>query len=433
MADWTEKARGDSWGVVARPVLWSEKSRAVLWDEPFRAATPGSLLYSFTLTALPATITAGNTTSLTLTVRDAFNVIATGYVGTVQFSSTDTAAVLPVNSTLASGVGTFGATLNTTGTKTVTTTDIVVASLTASATCVVRTQNPATHFMLFNYGPIQTSAVPFNFTVQALDIANNIDSTYAGTVKFSSDNALDTTPANSTLTNGVGIFAATLRAARTTAVLTVTDTVTATISGSSSAFTVVAGPASAFGVSSEPTPLALGFIGHVTVSAFDSFGNPTPLYAGTVTFTSTDGGATLPGDSTLTLGVGVFDISLASLGAQTVTATDTVTGTITGTSNDIVMTIYRFNIFTTFTCTAGAAILLTVVAVDTSDAIVSGYNGTVQFASSDGLATLPGDTALVAGQIGVFATLNTTGTQTVSATDTSDGSLTGTSAGIVVV
>lgn len=71
------------------------------------------------------------------------------------------------------------------------------------------------------------------------------------------------------------------------------------------------------------------------MTALDQFNNTATGYAGTVHFTSTDGLATLPANSTLTNGVGTFSATLRTAGNQTITATDTVTASITGTSNGI--------------------------------------------------------------------------------------------------
>ena len=55
----------------------------------------------------PASATAGTSFNVTVTALDSSNATATGYAGTVQFTSTDGAATLPANSTLTNGVGTF--------------------------------------------------------------------------------------------------------------------------------------------------------------------------------------------------------------------------------------------------------------------------------------------------------------------------------------
>ena len=65
----------------------------------------------------------------------------------------------------------------------------------------------------------------------------------------------------------------------------------------------------------------------------------------------------------------------------------------------------------------------------------SGYTGTVYFTSSDAAAALPADYTFVSGDTGVHtftATLNTVGTQTITATDTVTTAITGTQPGITV-
>src|SRR5258706_143026 len=81
----------------------------------------------------PASATAGSSFSFTVTALDVGNATATGYAGTVHFTSTDGAASLPINSTLVNGVGTFSATLNTAGNQTITATDTVTASITGTS------------------------------------------------------------------------------------------------------------------------------------------------------------------------------------------------------------------------------------------------------------------------------------------------------------
>src|SRR5207245_885844 len=73
---------------------------------------------------------------------------ASGYTGTVHFSSSDAQAVLPANYTFTAtdaGVHTFSATLKTPGAQSVTATDTTAASLTASQTGIaVSPAAPAT-------------------------------------------------------------------------------------------------------------------------------------------------------------------------------------------------------------------------------------------------------------------------------------------------
>ena len=67
----------------------------------------------------------GTPLGFTVTALDAFGNVAPTYAGVVHFTSSDSGAALPANSTLVSGVGGFSATLATAGTQTLTATDTV--------------------------------------------------------------------------------------------------------------------------------------------------------------------------------------------------------------------------------------------------------------------------------------------------------------------
>jgi probable HAF family extracellular repeat protein len=84
-------------------------------------------------------------------------------------------------------------------------------------------------------------------------------------------------------------------------------------------------------VSSAPSGAAI----NLTVTALDATNNVVPAYSGTLRFTSTDGQAVLPPNSTLMNGAGTFSATLKTAGSQSITVTDVVTASITGTSNSI--------------------------------------------------------------------------------------------------
>jgi probable HAF family extracellular repeat protein len=75
--------------------------------------------------------------------------------------------------------------------------------------------------------------------------------------------------------------------------------------------------------------------------------------------------------------------------------------------------------------TTGTAAAVTVTALDSSGATVTGYGRTVQLTTSDGAALLPANSALTAGTGTFFITFNTTGSQTVTATDAGISSIFG--------
>src|SRR5207245_3248277 len=56
---------------------------------------------TLTVAGFPSSTTAGTTGDFTVTAKDAYGNIATGYTGQVAFTSTDASAVLPSNYTFA--------------------------------------------------------------------------------------------------------------------------------------------------------------------------------------------------------------------------------------------------------------------------------------------------------------------------------------------
>lgn len=76
-----------------------------------------------------------------------------------------------------------------------------------------------------------TAGVPFLFTVTARDTANAVMTGYTGAVHFTSNDPAATLPADATLQNGVGTFAATLRTLGNRTI-TATDAANTTVTGS---------------------------------------------------------------------------------------------------------------------------------------------------------------------------------------------------------
>ncbi|HEX8898076.1 MAG TPA: hypothetical protein VF751_05220, partial [Chthoniobacterales bacterium] len=94
------------------------------------------------------------------------------------------------------------------------------------------------------------------------------------------------------------------------------------------------GPATHFSVGG-PTNATAGSPENFAVTALDQYDNIATGYTGSVSFSSTDSFADLPGISPLTSGVGNFTVTYYTAGTQTVTAKDTVDSGITGTSPNV--------------------------------------------------------------------------------------------------
>jgi hypothetical protein len=256
-------------------------------------------------------------------------------------------------------------------------------------------ENTATHYSISAPATIVSFSAPFQITITALDAINNVATGYNGTAQLtSSDPAAGFFPRLVTFTNGIAQPDIGLKTAGIQTV-SATDTANPSISGTTS-IRVTPGPTTRFSISS-PTTATLGAAFNFTVTAADLEGNTTPAYTGTVHFTSTDGLAVLPANSTLTNGVGTFPATLKTTGSQTITATDTVTGSITGTSVTIAVsdqsTITALAL-SSGTVASGSVVTLTATVSNGGNPVTNGIVSFYQQLGSE--SVLLGDAQIVA-------------------------------------
>jgi hypothetical protein len=199
-------------------------------------------------------------------------------------------------------------------------------------------------------------------------------------------------------------------------------------------------------VAGLPSPYTTNSAAGVTVTALDAPGNTASGYRGTVHFTSSDAAATLPANYTFTAGdAGAHTfangVTLRTVGSQTVTATDTLSSSVNGSQSGISVTAAAAATLVvggiTSPTAAGVPRSVTVTARDAYGNTADGYRGTVHFTSSDAAADLPGNYSFTAGDNGSHTfsgavTLKTTGTRSVTATDTASSSVNGSQSGISV-
>jgi len=303
------------------------------------------------------------------------------------------------------------------------------------------TSATATHFLVITpEEAIAGSASPVE--VVALTASNQIASGYTGTVQLTNSDSGATEPAAYTFTSanhGIHVFTETPSAVGTDTV-TATDTSSSSITGSAS-LTVDAAPvATHFAVIAMPSTYA-GASTEVVVVALDASNHIVPNYTGTVQLTSSDTGATLPAAYTFTAadhGVHAFNVTFATTGSQTVTATGTSSGGTSASGSatvtvDAAQVVTHFAILTQPYATAGSQTQVVVVALDASNHVVTGYTGTVEFTSSDTGATLPAAYTFTAADNGIheFTVTLATGTQTIRAADTANSDLTATASVMV--
>jgi len=197
---------------------------------------PASKLVLATATGTP---TAGTSFSFTVTAQDPYGNTATGYAGTVHFSSSDTSpgVVLPANSTLASGQRTFAATLDRAGTQTITGAD--TANPVISGSLSVQVSPAAAASISLNVPSAAVANQPFNLTVTMKDRFGNVATGYTGTVYFTTSDLvamqLGKMPADYAFTAadaGMHTFSASL-VTPPSQTITVTDTVNGSLSTTS--------------------------------------------------------------------------------------------------------------------------------------------------------------------------------------------------------
>jgi len=399
----------------------------------------------FAVSGFPSSTTAGVAGSFTVTAKNTNGTTATGYTGTVHFTSSDGQAVLPANYTFTAadhGTHTFSATLLTAGTQSVTATDVATAGPAGSETGI--TVNPAAASQLvFGQQPGTTTsgqAISPAVTVSVEDQYGNVVTSNNSTVTLTLSSGTfegRSATARATASGGVATFSTLKIDTAGSYTLRVTDgSLTAASSGS---FSVTP---STLAVAGFPSPVTAGVAGSFTVTVKNADGTTATGYTGTVHFTSSDPHAVLPADYTFTAtdrGVHTFSATLKTAGTQSITVTDTTTGGLTGSETGITVNpaaASTLNV-TGFPSpiTAGVAGGFTVTARDPFGNIANSYTGTVHFSSSDARSALPGNYTFTAADAGVHsfsATLKTAATQSITATDTTTSTITGTDAGITV-
>jgi hypothetical protein len=317
-----------------RSVTVQDAANAFTATQSGISVAASSVAGSFVVTGFPAT-TAGVAQSFTVTAKDAFGNMCTGYTGTVVFASSDAQAGLPASYTFnAADAGThaFSATLKTAGTQSMTVKDAASANVLGSQSGIsVNAAATIASISISGFSPTRAGAVQ-TFTVKARDAYGNVCTGYTGTVTFSSSDVQAGLPASYTFTAadaGSHTFSAVLETAGSQSI-TVSDTAAGMVA-SQTGISVTAGAAARFAVSA-PTSVTQGVGFKFTVAVLDAHGNVATNYLGKVHLSSTDakGGTSDYTFSKNDNGVHTFSYTSNTLGSQTLLLTDTVNGSVVG-------------------------------------------------------------------------------------------------------
>ncbi len=295
-----------------------------------------------------------------------------------------------------------------------------------------------------------TAGAAHSFTVTALDAFGNVATSYLGTAGLISTDGqatfLPTTYHFTNADNGVHTFSGTLRTAGVQSI-TATDQASASITGSETGILVnPAAPSSLIVTVLYPSPTVAGVSHTFTVTAIDTYGNVATNYTGTVSLLSSDPQAVFTTPTyTFTSGVGAgfdngvhtFTGTLETVGTQVIQVTD-VAHSLSATQTGIVVTVAApsklgFVAQPANPSTAG-------VALDTPTGVkvaIEDFYGNVETTDNSTVVTIsvgsgPGGftgstlTATAVNGVATFPNLvlDTAGTYTLTATDSTTPSIT---------
>jgi hypothetical protein len=289
-------------------------------------------------------VTAGTTSNFTVTAADAYGNVATGYTGTVQFTSTDPGASLPAAypfTAADAGTHSFSATLFTAGNRGLKVADAVTTSLYVNDSSIKVVAAAAHSFSISGYPSPDIAGTGHYLTVTAFDVYGNVATGYTGTIHYSSSDPLAYLPANYTLTP---IFAGSLTLpvrlyTAGTQSITATDTVTPSLTATQSNIMVQPAAATLLKLTGIPATVTAGVSHTLTVTAYDPYGNVATGYLGTVNFSSSDSAASLPSSYMFVAsddGSHTFTVTLNTKGTRSITVIDS-TGAIGGSETGIIV------------------------------------------------------------------------------------------------
>ncbi len=223
--------------------------------------------------------------------------------------------------------------------------------------------------------------------------------------------------------------------------ITATDTATSSITGTATV-SVSAALANHLVFVQPPTSELVGatISPAVTVKIEDAYnnvlsGNSTDQV--TLVLGTNPSGAILSGTTTATVSDGIatfgnLSVNLAGNGYTLVASSpSTATGATSSGFNVTANTVVTHLVVSAPSGdTAGGTFSVTVSALNSANATISGYTGTIHFSSSDVAAGLPANYTFTSTDAGVHTftglVLKTAGSQSITATDTSNGTITGT-------
>lgn len=304
-------------------------------SDSLSVSTANPLVTQLAFVTQPANGTAGSALAdVRVALEDARGDVVASATTAVTLTLTGQAGFTPVTVSAVNGVATFsGLRVDTAGAFTFTAT---AGALNKASQSFTVGAGAASKLAVSNLPASVSAGTASSVVVSVTDAFGNRLQGYTGTVHFTSTDAQALLPADATFTSadqGQRTLSGVVFKTAGTQSLTVKDTVNASLT-STVATEVRSSAAVSFAVVAGAGPFVAGAATSFELVARDAFGNVAKDYASTVTFSSTDAQAVLPGAYTFTLvdeGRHSFSVELRTAGNQDVVAADVAAPTLKGT------------------------------------------------------------------------------------------------------
>jgi hypothetical protein len=411
---------------------------------PGQSPAPGSVSGT---TGTPASQAAGQLFQVDVYSTDAYwNPVPSG--DGVLVTSSDPAASTPVSGGLSDGSAQFTVSLGTVGTQTLTVVDQTNGSIQGMTSDPIQVIASAAHHFEFDAiaAPVVAGSSA-SVTIRAVDASSNLIPDYAGDAVLTANSGPGSiSPESVTFVDGVWTGDVVLRGAGGAITLSCADYSSPPHIGTSESFEVVAGPFASLqvvlpgeqlqggtetGVAGSPDDQQAGSEFQVTVRAVDAFWNRVSTIEHRIALSSSDPFAAAPAETALVGGQLLVPVTLFAAGGQTITAVDvdsTAIASHTSQTLQVVAGAYERVLIVApgETPAPGSeegrsgeatdqsinyAFTVDVYATDAWWNPVSGVSDVVRLTSSDPMAELPGDAALLDGYAALIVRLSTGGYQ----------------------
>ncbi len=381
----------------------------------------------FVFNAVSSPQTVGKAFSVTITAKDSNGDTVTSYTGTNTLTVSSGTISPTSTSAFKAGVWTGSVSLSASGSGITIGTSGSSKSGTSNSFNV--NSGALDHFVFSNIGT-QTVGTAFIVTFTAEDSSGNTVTSYTGTNTLTVSSGTISPTSTGTFSLGVWMGYVTLSASGSGITISTSGSGK---SGTSNSFTVNVVALDHFVFNAVSSPQTAGSAFSITITAKASNGNTVTSYTGTPTLSVSTGTISPTITSAFSSGVWTGIITMAGAGSGVaITATD---GTHTGTSNSVTIdpgVATHLVVSSGTSQVAGIAFSVTVTAEDAYNNTASGYAGTVKITSSDSQAVLLASMVLTGGVGSFSVTLETAGSQSITATDKATGSTAGSETGITV-